>query len=381
MNKYYLRVFSALGLVAALGWGACSDAGSGGAGSSDNNANNDEADGGVGDNNDPDRDDDAGDRSDADLEGDAAPPPSFDQSCIFAVLSCFGQAGEALSCTVNALNGQAAVSYDQGRAVIQQADPQGRLILDTYAEDNVCYSAKGVTPGPTPAAWNITQPGFEATPFGVEIAGDEAVVTCVDGSVERYPAADVRPLLPTALAVDDPSCLSLDDAQCSVDIDCEGAQGGPECCKVIDIGRCLDQAICPRIPEGLTGCMKETMDCFGAGRSPLDCQISRATGEVRINYSANRSAVFREDEARNLTIEASNNLGTCFVARSDGSNPFVRLDLTDANTGRLVPILFQGGRAFITCDEETTERHPEDFVLRNLPVLLGSDDDLCELVD
>ena len=333
----------------------------------------DDANGDNNGNNDP--GDDAGGE-------DAGPPLAFEEGCLFGVVGCFEGAGEALSCTINLLNNQAGIAYERGLAVVYQVNEAGQFIADTFAEENVCYTAQTIEASPDSSGWLITVPNFENQPLRVDFADGRATVTCIDGTEERFDAEVVRAFLPQILTQDDPLCVAIDDPQCSVDIDCEGMGAGLECCRTADTGRCLDLGLCPEIPVGLTGCLKETMDCFGSGRSPVSCEISRSTGERRVRYSANREARINFDrETLALTIEASNNLGVCFVAEAEGMPPFARMDITNVNSEQVFPLLFQGGRVFVDCDEMTTEQHPEDFVLRNLPALLDEGDELCELVD
>lgn len=356
-------------------WGGCSGDG-GGDSTLDNATANNDADGGL--NNDEEGDalnDDVNNGVDV-ADDDLTPDKTFEESCIFSVVSCFGDTRDVLSCTHNSFTGATGIAFNDDRAEILTLDEQGRVIAEIYAEENICYGARAVQAGDEPTAWLLTVPGFERQPLEVAFEGDVARIVCLDGTTESYPAASVAPFMPELLSPTDPPCQTLDDSQCSVDIDCAGDADNDTCCAVVDTGRCLPQGVCPVIPTGLTGCLKETLNCFGARRSPLSCEIA-GEGTTEVTYSANRAATISLDELRNITVSARNSLGECFTLTADGTPPWARADITNSNDGRLFPILFQNGRAFITCDEETTEQFPEDFVLRNLPTVLTQSDDLC----
>ncbi len=332
-----------------------------------------------------DADDDASDvDGDAgDDAGDVVEEDRFLASCLFPVLDCLGANAEAVSCTINTVNGETAVSYGNGRAARWSRDGQGQVFFEAFVDSALCYEAQALDPLDVPFAWDITSGGDQPARFGVARDEDDRsiiVVTCPDASVERYRVEEVQPYLPSILAADDELCVPLGPPRCEENPDCQIFDESFECCPVAGTARCLVPNQCPAIPEAppeLDSCLTEMLDCFGLRHVPLACSIDPNVGTTDVAYTRGRRAVVTNDGFDNFTIETSSERGLCYVAATPSREPFSQINFTDPNTNESAQVTFEGGRARVVCADNTREEHDAESILQYVPILLDETEDIC----
>lgn len=317
-----------------------------------------------------------------DAEVDAEVPPElltdFTQSCLFPVVSCLTPTREALSCTINAVDGRVAVSFGEGLAQLSEERLVEGRALTIYADGAPCFEALPIDDPDAPRAWEIRdlQGGGAYT---VAVLGEQTRINCASGLGEDFVPGRVEPYLPTIYGVADGLCEEVATAECASDAAC----GAGVCCAAAGVTRCLEEAACPEVeaaPSAGLGCLAPVLGCFGADATPTSCLLQGVdSGETVMGYAGDRSARFVFGEGGDATIEASAGGSACWTATATASFGFLDRYVFSAAAGGTYTVELGPDGAAVTCADGTSDVVDVSLVERFLPPLLGEGDPLCDV--